>query len=135
MNFLLKTMYCVIWYNILYWVLISSTRYNMFCQIKILSFRGSLTGTLAGRLWMLMACQTIWSKMAWNSPIVSRFSLRKELRKLQVTSCLTRLNSALSTFSRSRSPVSSQRFWLNSWILRRTMVQHWLTWWVSVFKT
>ncbi len=33
-------MYCVVWYNILYWVLISSTWYNIFCQIKILSFRG-----------------------------------------------------------------------------------------------
>ncbi len=34
LKFLLKTMYCIIWYNILYWILISSTQYNIFCQIK-----------------------------------------------------------------------------------------------------
>ncbi len=33
-------MNCVIWYNKLYWVLISSTRYYIFCQINILFFRG-----------------------------------------------------------------------------------------------
>ncbi len=40
LKFLAKTMYCIIWYNKLYWVLISSTQYNILCQIKILSFRG-----------------------------------------------------------------------------------------------
>ncbi len=40
LKFLLKTMYCILWYNILYWALISSTWYNIFCQIKILSLRG-----------------------------------------------------------------------------------------------
>ena len=33
-------MYFIVWYNKLYWVLISSTQYNIFWQIKILSFRG-----------------------------------------------------------------------------------------------
>jgi hypothetical protein len=45
LKFLVKTTYCIVWYNKLYWVLISSTWYTIFCQIKILSFRGRLWGT------------------------------------------------------------------------------------------
>ncbi len=93
--------------------------------------RPSSTGILAGLLWVPMACQTIWSKLAWHSPIVKS---RTELRKLQVTLCLTRLDLALSTSLHSRSPISSQRFWPNILILKRTMVQCCSTWWVSVLR-
>jgi hypothetical protein len=97
--------------------------------------RPSSTGILAGHLWVPMAFQTIWSKKARNSLIVSRFPSRKELRRLQVTLRLTRLDMALSTSLHTRSLISSQRFWLNFWILRSTMVHYCLSWWVSVFRT
>ncbi len=63
LNFLLKTIYCVIWYNILYWVLISSTRYNIFCQIEFLSFRGLSAGLsmLGYQCWALSARLSVLS--------------------------------------------------------------------------
>ncbi len=78
-------------------------------------------------LWVPMAHQTIWSKKAWNSLIVLRFPSRKELRKSQYMLRLTRHNLELSTSLRSRSLISSQRFWLDFRILRRKIVQHYLT--------
>ncbi len=95
----------------------------------------SSTGILTGRLWMLMARPTIGSKKAWNSPIISRFLSRKELRRLLVTLCPTRLDLGLSTSSCTHSPISSKRFWIDFQQIRRTIVHYCLTWWVSVFRT
>ncbi len=133
------------------------------CQIWLrLSTHPSLTGTLAGFPWVPMTCQTIWSKKAWNRLIKIRYPLRKEPRKSQDTSCLTRHDLDLTSSMRSRSPISSQRFWLDCltrhdldlttsmrsrplisiqrfWldfhIHRRKLVLYCLTWRVSVFKT
>ncbi len=77
-----------------------------------LSRHPSLTGTLAGLLWVPMACQTSWSKKAWNTLIESRSSSRKEPRKSRDTSRLTRQDLDLSTLSCSHSTISSQRFHL-----------------------
>jgi hypothetical protein len=78
-----------------------------------------------------MACQTSWSKKAWNSPIKSRFPLKKDQKNTQDTLLLTKCNLDTSISSHLCFRTSSQRSSLDFLKPRRKMVQHCSAWWAS----
>ncbi len=94
----------------------------------------SSTGTLARLLSAPMACRISWLKKDWNSPIESRFPLKRDQRISQDMSFLTKrdLDSSISTCLSFLT--SCWRFSLNFLKLRRKTVQHCSAWWACVFR-